>query len=287
MNVTLRPLGGADLDACARIVHGAFTDIAERHGFPPSFPTIEVATRVVGFFLNTPVIVGLGAETDGRLAGAIFLDEGDEIRAVAVVAVDPTCQGRGIGRRLMEAALERARGAAGVRLVQEAYNVHALALYAALGFEVKEPLVRVKGRPRSPMPAGVELRRLCAADLDECAQLCRRVHGIDRREDLRDGMRLFDPFAIVREGRITAYTYVIPGAGLAWGVAETEADMHALLTGIGSATDAPVAFLLPTRQASLFRWCLGEGFQIEKPLTLMAMGKYQDPQGCYFPSGCY
>jgi hypothetical protein len=83
MNVTLRPLGNADVDASARIVHGAFTDIAERHGFPPSFPTIEVATRVVRFFLDTPVIAGFGAETAGRLAGAIFLDEGDEIRAVA------------------------------------------------------------------------------------------------------------------------------------------------------------------------------------------------------------
>ena len=63
--------------------------------------------------------------------------------------------------------------------------------------------------------------------------------------------------------------------------------MRALLTGIGSATDAPVAFLVPIRQASLVRWCLNEGFRIEKPLTLMAMGQYQDPQGCYFPSGFY
>ena len=287
MNVTLRPLGHTDLDASAHIVHRAFTDIAERHGFPPSFPTIDVATRVVRLFLDIPVIVGLGAEMNGRLAGALFLDEGDEIRSVVVVAVDPASQRRGIGRQLMEAALERARGAAGVRLVQEGYNVHALALYASLGFEVKEPLVRVSGRPRSAMPADVQLRRLGAADLDECAQLCRQVHGIDRREDLRDGIRLFEPFGIEREGRITAYTYAVPPASLTWGVAETEADMHALITGIGNAIDGPVAFLLPTRQASLLRWCLGEGFQIEKPMTLMAMGAYHTPRGCYFPSGFY
>jgi ribosomal protein S18 acetylase RimI-like enzyme len=57
----------------------------------------------------------------------------------------------------MDAALERAGNAPGVRLVQEAYNVHALGLYASLGFEVKEPLARVIGRPhpgRVPEPRG-------------------------------------------------------------------------------------------------------------------------------------
>ncbi|MEK7715118.1 MAG: hypothetical protein AAB387_06655 [candidate division NC10 bacterium] len=49
----------------------------------------------------------------------------------------------------------------------------------------------------------------------------------------------------------------------------------------------PLAFHLPIRQASLLRWCLGEGFRIEKPLTLMALGEYHEPRGCYFPSGIY
>ena len=56
-------------------------------------------------------------------------------------------QGGGVGRRLMEAVLERANGAAGIRLLQDAFNMRSLALYASLGFEVREPVLVMTGRP--------------------------------------------------------------------------------------------------------------------------------------------
>jgi hypothetical protein len=70
------------------------------------------------------------------------------------------------------------------------------------------------------------------------------------------------------------------------GVAETEADMRALIAG-AAASAGPVSLLLPVRQASLSRWCLGEGMRVVKPMTLMAMGAYQEPRGCWFPSVFY
>ena len=285
--VTLRRAVAADVAACARIVYDAFTAIGEAHRFPPSFPSLEAATRVSKFFIDLPAIWSLIAEHDGRPVGAVFVDEGDEIRGVALIAVDPAVQQRGIGRRLMEAALERTRGAAGVRLVQEAYNTLAMSLYASLGFEVKEPLLRMTGRPRSAPRPGLEVRAFGPDRLEECARLCARVHGVDRSGDLRDAFGVFSPFAALRDGRIVAYTYAVFGGSLAWGVAESEADMRALLLGVAAATAAPLALLVPTRQPSLLRWCLAEGLRAEKPLTLMAMGKYQEPQGCYFPSGIY
>ncbi len=288
MAVKLRPPVGTDVEACGRIVYDAFKSIADRHGFPPAISSIEVGTRFARLFLGLPAIWTRIAQSEGRMVGLIFLDEGDPIRGIAIVAVDPSSQRRGIGRALMRAALERARGAAGVRLVQEAYNTHAMGLYASLGFEVKEPLARITGRPRGAPPGGVEIRRLAAGDLDECDRLCRRVHGITRTDDLRDALRLFKPFACVRDGRIVAYSYAVFEGHLAWGVAETEDDMRALLGGIAAAVpDHPVAFHLPIRQASFFGWCLDEGFRIEKPLTLMALGEYHEPRGCYFPSGMY
>jgi GNAT superfamily N-acetyltransferase len=287
MEIRLRPATTTDETACGRIVYDAFKDVSGRHGFPPAFPTPEVALGVVRFFLGLTTVHSVVAEADGRPVGAVFHDEGDEIHGVALVAVDPAAQGHGVGRRLMEASLERARGASGVRLVQEAYNVQALALYASLGFEVKEPLVRVTGRPRGRPDPGVEVRPLGVDDLDECARLSQRVHGFHRSVDLRDALRAFRPLAVVRDGRITACTYVLFAGTLAWGVAETEDDMRALLLGVAGAVEAPLALLLPTRQASLFRWCLSEGLRAEKPLTLMVRGRYQKPCGCYFPSGIY
>ena len=71
------------------------------------------------------------------------------------------------------------------------------------------------------------------------------------------------------------------------GVAETEADMKALLLGVAALRPAPIRILLPTRQASLFRWLLAEGFRSMSPMTLMSIGEYQEPRGCWFPSILY
>ena len=84
-------------------------------------------------------------------------------------------------------------------------------------------------------------------------------------------------------GYLSAATFWIMNHG----VSETEQDMRALVLGAASMSSEPVSFLLPTRQASFFRWCLREGLRVLKPGTLMAMGIYQEPNGCYFPSVLY
>jgi hypothetical protein len=63
--------------------------------------------------------------------------------------------------------------------------------------------------------------------------------------------------------------------------------MRALIAGTLAAGDEPASFLLPTRQADLFRWCLGEGLRPVKPMTYMAIGEYRDPHGCWIPSVLY
>ena len=70
------------------------------------------------------------------------------------------------------------------------------------------------------------------------------------------------------------------------GVAEAEEDMAALLAG-AAARAGSVSLLLPVRQSGLFRWCLGAGVRVVKPMTLMAMGQHWDPRGCWFPSALY
>jgi hypothetical protein len=188
----------------------------------------------------------------------------------------------------MEAVLERAEAARGVRLVADAFNARSVALYASLGFEVKEPLLLVRGAPRNGPPPGVAVRPLAAADLGACARLCAMVHGVERTAELRDALKAFTPFAVEREGRLTGYL-TAPTFWLAnHGVAETEADMRALIAGAAAAASPePVSFLLPVRQASLFRWCLAEGMRVVKPMTLMAMGEYREPGGVWFPSVFY
>ena len=255
--------------------------------FPVISQTLEDAVQLTGLFVDHPAIFGVVAEIDGRVVGSNFLDERNLIRGVGPITVAPDVQERGVGRQLMEAVIEREREPAGIRLVQDAFNMCSLSLYASLEFEVKEPLALVQGKPKGKTPAGVEVRLLRSEDLGECASLCIRVHGFDRANELRDARELFSPVVALREGRITAYASAPFYWKLNHGVAETEEDMRALIMGAGTVIKEPLAMLVPVRQASFFRWCLREGLRVLKPMTLMAMGMYQEPNGCYFPSVLY
>ena len=79
----------------------------------------------------------LMAEIDGRPVGtcALLRKSADTVE-LAKMAVDETCQGRGIGRKLGEAAIANARemGAARVVLESNSRLAPALALYRRLGF---------------------------------------------------------------------------------------------------------------------------------------------------------
>jgi predicted N-acetyltransferase YhbS len=287
MQVTVRPATPTDTEACARIVYEAFRGIAEHHRFPPDFPTLADAHQLCQAFIGHPSIYGVVAERAGEVVGSNFLDERDPIRGLGPITVDPGVQAHGIGRRLMQAVLERGRGAAGIRLLQDSFNSRSVALYASLGFDIREPLLLVTGKPKSRPASDVEVRALRRDDLEACAELCRRVHGFARKGELADALQFFKPAVAVRGGRVVAYASTVAFWPLNHGVAETEEDMRSLLLGAALLGPEPLAFLLPVRQADLFRWCLAEGLRVVKPMTLMTMGEYREPSGSYFVSVLY
>jgi predicted N-acetyltransferase YhbS len=284
--VTLREATPADAEECARICFEAFGGLHDHHRFPRDFPALEAASGVISVFIGHPSIWGVVAEHDGRIVGSNFLDERDPIRGVGPITIDPQHQNTGVGRRLMEAVMERGRGAAGVRLLQDAFHMRSLSLYALLGFDVKEPVVVISGKPRSERVGGGEVRPITEDDLEHCEALCKKVHGFERTNELRDAMQAFAPFVAIREGRITAYASNVTFWPMAHGVAESDEDMKALLLGAAAAVEEPIAFLLPIR-SGLFRWCLAEGLRLVKPMNLMAVGEYHEPSGSWFPNVLY
>jgi len=69
MNVAIRPAVPADAEACGRIIYDAFKDIADRHGFPPHYPNVEVAIQRATSCINHPSIFGVVAESEGQIIG--------------------------------------------------------------------------------------------------------------------------------------------------------------------------------------------------------------------------
>jgi predicted N-acetyltransferase YhbS len=147
MNVAIRRSQICDIDVCARINYEAFKDISDRHCFPHTdFLTVELAAEITRFWIESPSFFGIVAESEGAVVGCGFMDERNPIRGIGPVSVASAFQGRGAGREIMKALLERGKDAEGIRLVQESFNMAALSLYASLGFEVKEPFVLMEGK---------------------------------------------------------------------------------------------------------------------------------------------
>src|SRR5213592_1669566 len=178
--VTLREVEPGDAEACARICFEAFGAIHDHHRFPRDFPSLEAAVGLMSMWIPHPAVWGVVAELDGRVVGSNFLDERDPIRGVGPITVDPEGQNTGVGRRLMEAVLERGKDARGIRLVQDGFHMRSLSLYTSLGFDVTASCVVMRGTPRGEPVGGVEVRPLSEDDLDECETLCKKVHGFER-----------------------------------------------------------------------------------------------------------
>ncbi len=281
-DVQLRRGHESDAAACGRIVHEAFLTIAAAHNFPPDFPDAETATGLIAALLRHPRTYSVVAESEGRVIGSNFLHKQCAIAGVGPITIAPAFQNTSTGRRLMLDVLARAEAtrAAGVRLVQAAYHGRSLSLYTKLGFVVREPLAVLQGSPIGDVSAGFLVRAIELSDIDACDTLCRLVHGHDRHGEVEDAVAHGSGRLVERDGRMTGYSTSLGFMGHA--VAETNEDLEALIAASPS-FDGP-GFLLPMRNAALFRWCLSHGLRVVQPMTLMSRGLYSEPAGAFLPS---
>ena len=285
MSIVLRPGTATDATACGIICYQAFKAICTAHGFPPDFPSPEVAGGLLSALLSHPRFYSVVAENEGHIVGSNFLDERSCIAGLGPITVDPMGQNRGVGGRLMQDALDRAvrQQAAGVRLLQSGFHNRSLCLYTKLGFRTREPISILQGRALGQKFAGYEVRPATAADVTDCNRICRQVHGFDRGGELQDAIEQKVAFVVEHLGRITGYTTGIAFFGHS--VAESNRGLMAL---IGAAPEfGGPGFLLPTRNHEVFKWCLEAGLKLVFQMTLMTIGLYNEPTGTYMPSVLY
>jgi L-amino acid N-acyltransferase YncA len=274
-----------DAEVCGRICYEAFTTLNNKFNFPPDFPSPVVAQGVLSSMFGNPGFFCVVAEEDGRLLGSNCMDERGAIAGIGPITVDPEVQNRTVGRQLMMAVMDRAaeRRFAGVRLVQAAFHSRSMALYAKLGFDIREPLVVMQGPAIGEAPEGCVVRPAIADDVAQCNALCQRVHGHDRSGELTEDIKGGTALVVERDGQVVAYTSHLGFFGHT--VAENNSDLEALLGGVDAF--AGPGILVPTRNTELFRWCLNRGLRVVEPMTLMTVGLYNEPQGAYLPSILY
>ena len=291
-DLRLRPGKIDDADTIGKIIFEAFSTIADNHGFQREFPSVDVCRDLAYSFLSNPGFYSVVAESTngankGRVVGSNFLDERSRVVVgVGPVTVDPNFQNKGTGRQLMINVLERSKrkNYPAVRLLQASYHNRSLALYATLGFETREPVSTMQGKPiRDDIP-GKSVRTATGSDVESCNAICKAVHGHDRDGELRDSIREGSARVVLQGGKITGYT-----SGLTYfnhSVALTNDDLKALISSTTDNYGGP-GILVPTRNTQLFRWCLDNGLRLVHQLTLMTIGLYNEPTGSYMPSILY
>ncbi len=271
-----------DASVCGQICYDSFSKINAAHGFPCDFPGPEAATGVLSMMFSTKGFYGVVAEIEGRIVGSNCLDERAVIAGVGPITVDAGSQNLGVGRKLMQAVIDRANEhrAVGIRLVQAAFHNRSLSLYTSLGFDVREPLSCVQGQSLERNVPGREVRAAQLTDLEACNALSQRVHGFDRGTDLAQAIEQNTAKVVEHAGRITGYATAPAFYGHA--TTETNPDLQALIAS-AEAFDGP-GILVPSRNSALLRWCLGNGLRVVQPMTLMSIGLYNEPAGAWSPS---
>jgi GNAT superfamily N-acetyltransferase len=281
-SITIRRAKSEDAPVCGRVCYDAFYKISANHGFPPDFPSADVAIDLLSMMFFHPGFYCVVAESDGRMVGSNCLDERSAIAGLGPITVDPSIQDRGVGRKLMEAVLVRARerNFPGVRLLQAAFHNRSLALYSSLGFDAREPVSVMQGSPLRKQIEGCSVRPARVSDVEDCKRLCMQVHGHDRGGELADAIKAGTALVVERHARITGYATALAFFGHA--VAETNLDLQALIAS--AEAFAGPGIIVPTRNSDLFRWCLENGLRVVQPMTLMTLGLYNQPAGAYLPS---
>ena len=117
-------------------------------------------------------------------------------------------------------------------------------------------------------------------DLEACNRVCVLVHGHDRSGETLDAIRQGTAQVVEHAGMVTGYTTGL--AFFAHSVGETNEDVKALIAA--AREFAGPGFLLPARNAELYRWSLARGLKVVQVMTLMTLGLYNEPAGAYLPS---
>ncbi|MBY4609087.1 GNAT family N-acetyltransferase [Rhizobium sp. 9T] len=165
---------------------GAAVALARQAGWPH---------RVEDWQMALALSEGMVAIEDDRVVGTVLVTPyKQDCATINMVIVDETMRGRGLGRSLMDAALQ----IAGDRPLRLVATTAGLPLYQKLGFHETGTVLQHQGLAGEfPAPAGTDVA--IADDLPAIMALDRLAFGADR-ENLLSYLAKVGEFAVIRRG---------------------------------------------------------------------------------------
>jgi hypothetical protein len=202
------------------------------------------------------------------------------VAEIGPITVDPRFQSHGVGRILMQWAIDEAhrRGIRQTRLFQEAINTTSLSLYASIGFTWRDSAALMQATPATHDDPAIRL--LTLDDLDRIESLSIQSYGFSRANNAKRLLvAKFPGFLRERDGRIVGYS-ISSLCGHA--SAETDDDLLALVAHAARHVLPELAtFICPLSRPELFRKALVAGHRTLKVLSYMSLGEFIPPVGSY------
>lgn len=186
--ISLVALGPEHLDGALRLSRAA--------GWPH---------RLEDWQMSLALSEGRAVLTDsGDVAGTIFLTPfGTDAATISLVIVDERMRGRGLGRKLMQAALDLA----GMRPLRLTATEDGQPLYQSMGFEAVGMIVQQQGTV-APVAAPTSVLPARPMDLPAIVELDRAAFGADRQGLIGYIANVGEFIVIERAGRVVGFAGV-------------------------------------------------------------------------------
>lgn len=227
----------ADIGPVRGVADAAFGALNEAMHEPPHpEPSPEMAQRRrwrLAHVLQHDPEGSLVAEADGRVVGsALALRRGD-LWHLSLLVVDPAQQGAGVGRRLLDAALVTAQGAARA-MILSSRDPRAIRRYVLAGFDLV-PSMNASGTiDRSALPAPDGVRE--GDDLDFADAVAREVRGASYRLEV-EGFTVAGPLIVTEEHDGRGFAWTTPTGPLVLAATSPSAARRLLWEALARTTD--------------------------------------------------
>ncbi|MGG1947737.1 GNAT family N-acetyltransferase [Trinickia sp. NRRL B-1857] len=188
-SIHYRRFTGADIDAA----HALTVELKWPH-------------RAEDWAFVAPLGTGFVAVRDSRVIGTVLCWKyGERASSLGMVIVSPKHQGSGIGRRLMEMALDEL----GARATMLHATPAGLPLYEKLGFSQVGTLDQHQGAALQPalleLPARERLRPLGVNDAPRLVELASQASGVDRTSVLPPLLDVAEGIGLDRDGELIGF----------------------------------------------------------------------------------
>ncbi|MGI4839840.1 MAG: GNAT family N-acetyltransferase [Janthinobacterium lividum] len=250
-------------------------DVANAHALSVA---LKWPHRLEDWAMLQRVAQGFVAEDNGRLIGSSFACHQGDFTTIGLVIVSDDYQGQGIGRRLMDLALETV----GPRTAVLNATVAGAPLYTKMGFKDFGQIEQRQGQasagagPTTALKTGEHCRALSASDAPRLIELANAGSGLDRAAVLDDLLPDVEyGVGIEAAGQLQGFALLRPfGRGLCLGpviAQDAEQAKHLIETLLHKVPYAFVRIDIPAA-SGLAPWLEAAGLKQVDTVTQMSKG---------------